>query len=284
MTRLFGVIGYPIGHSLSPAMHAAALRALKLDALYTAIEVPPRFLSPILRALILSGVEGLNVTIPLKESVVQLMDRVDETAQAVGAVNTIVIRDRRAIGCNTDGIGFRRALSELGWRPGPGRTVLLGAGGAARAVAWELAHAARTDLTIANRHVDRAERLAQWLKRRVPRVRVQAVPLRRVALDSVSLLVNATSVGMRASDPLLIDPRALRRGLVVYDLVYHRTTELVQAARRRGCVAASGLSMLLYQGAESLRLWLRRRPPLAPMRAALERALRHTTKGSPELL
>ena len=140
MTRLFAVIGYPIGHSLSPAMHTAAFRALKLDALYTAVEVPPASLAPMLRALILSGVEGVNVTVPLKEPILRLMDRLDASARVTGAVNTVVIRNRRTVGYNTDSTGFARALNELGWRPRRGGcAVVLGAGGSARAVAWELA-------------------------------------------------------------------------------------------------------------------------------------------------
>lgn len=273
MTRIFGVIGHPITHSLSPAMHTAALRALKLDALYGAFDVPPKFLQPMLRALWLSGVEGLNVTVPLKEAVMPLLDRLDPTARAIGAVNTIVRRERHTIGYNTDGIGFRRALAELGWRARPGHAVILGAGGAARAVAWELAQVRGMRLTIANRHVQRARGLTRWLRRQRRGVEVSATPLRAVRLDQAELLVNATTVGMRASDRLLIDPAQLRRGLLVYDLVYHRRTPLVLAARRRGCVAAGGLSMLLYQGAESLRLWLRNTPPVDVMRRALERAL-----------
>ncbi|PIQ84063.1 MAG: shikimate dehydrogenase [Candidatus Omnitrophica bacterium CG11_big_fil_rev_8_21_14_0_20_63_9] len=274
MTRLFGVIGHPITHSLSPAMHAAALRALKLDALYSAFDVPPKFLRPMLKALWLSGVEGLNVTVPLKEAVIPLLDRVDPGARAIGAVNTIVRRGKRTIGYNTDGIGFRRALADLGWRARPGHAVILGAGGAARAVAWELAQVRGMRLTIANRHLERARRLARWLTRQRRGVEVSATTLRAVRLQDAALLVNATTVGMRASDRLPIDPAQLRRGLLVYDLIYHRRTPLVDAACRRGCVAAHGLSMLLYQGAESLRLWLRRAPPIGVMRRALEQAVR----------
>ena len=273
MTRLFGVIGSPISHSLSPAMHTAALQAMRLDALYGAFEVPPRFLKPILRALILAGVEGLNVTVPLKEAVLPLLDRLDPAAKAVGAVNTIVIRNRRTTGYNTDGRGFVLALKELGWWPRPTCTVILGAGGAARAVAWELSRVAGSCLTIANRHVGRAQRLARWLSRHRSRVCVRAIALHEVRLDEADMLVNATIVGMRAADPLLIDPRTLRAGMLVYDLVYHRETALVRAARRRGCVAANGLSMLLYQGAESLRLWLRRPPPVDMMRRTLLKAV-----------
>ena len=274
MTHLFWVIGYPISHSLSPAMHAAAFRALKGDALYTAVEVPPASLKPMLRALILSGVEGLNVTVPLKEPILRLMDRLDASARVTGAVNTVVIRNRRTTGFNTDGAGFSRALQELGWRPRRGGcAVVLGAGGAARAVAWALAGSGIGCVAIANRHPARAKQLAAMLSRRRPRACVCAVPLRGVDVTEADLVVNATTVGMRAGDRPLVDPSNLRRGTFVYDLVYHQQTALVRDARRRGCVAANGLSMLLYQGAESLRLWLRRPPPLGAMRAALERAI-----------
>jgi shikimate dehydrogenase len=273
MTRLFGVIGHPIDHSLSPAMHTAALRAMRCDALYAPFDVPPRFLRPMLRALTLAGVEGLNVTVPLKEAVLPLLDHLDPSATAAGAVNTISIRGRRLTGYNTDGVGFIRALRELGWTPGRVKAVILGAGGAARAVAWELSRRAGSELTIANRHPARAQRLVRWLRARRPGIRVRAAMLREVELRGVELLINATTVGMRPGDRSPVDPSELRRPLLVYDLIYHRPTALVQAARRRGCVASGGLSMLLYQGAESLRLWTGRQPPLDAMRKALEQGL-----------
>ena len=269
MTRLFGVIGHPIAHSLSPVMHRAAFAAMRLDVRYEPFDVPGRWLAPILRGLVLAGVDGLNVTVPLKEQVIPLLDRLDPAARAIGAVNTIVVRGRRTTGYNTDAAGFLLALRELGWRPRPTCAVILGAGGAARAVAWALSRERGSCLTIANRHVARARTLAHWLQRRRPGCRVRAVALPEAAPEGAELLVNATTVGMRASDRPLIDPSALHRGTLVYDLVYHRQTALVQAARRRGCVAANGLSMLLYQGAESLRLWLRRAPPLDAMRRTL---------------
>lgn len=255
-------------------MHNAALRALKLDALYTAVDVPPRYLKPVLRALVLAGVEGFNVTVPLKEAVIPLLDTVAPSARAIGAVNTILVRHRRLTGLNTDGIGFLRALRELGWRPRGTRAVILGAGGAARAAAWELARIPGAQLTIANRHVGRAQALVRWLKRQQPRAHVKAAALKQVKLGEANLLVNATTVGMKAGDPLPVDPRQLHRGLRVLDMVYHRETALVRAARRRGMVAAGGVSMLLYQGAESLRRWVRRAPPLPVMRRALQEGLR----------
>lgn len=259
-------------------MHGAALHALRLDALYAPFQVPRRDLVPILRALILAGVEGLNVTVPLKEAVLPLLDRLDPTAEAIGAVNTIVVQRRRLIGYNTDGVGFAHALRELGWRAHPARAVILGAGGAARAVAWGLARSPGTRLIIANRHLIRARRLAGWLTRRCRGISVRAVPLTAVTLDDAELLVNATTVGMRASDGLPVSLRTLQPGTLVYDLIYHRETALVKAARREGAIAASGVTMLLYQGAESFRLWWHRRPSLEPMRRSLMQAL-HPQRG-----
>ena len=254
-------------------MHTAAFRSARIDAIYTPFDVPRAVIGPILRGLILSGVEGLNVTVPLKEAVIPLMDRLDPVARMTGAVNTIVIRNRRTIGYNTDVAGFESAIRELGLRQHPAKAVVLGAGGAARAVALVLASRAGSELTIANRHIARAKMMARWLRRIRPRVSVRALSLREVALDKVDVLVNATSVGLRKSDRPLIDLETLPREALVYDLIYHRQTPLVRTARRRGCVAANGLSMLLYQGAESFRLWLRHRPPIGAMRRALERAV-----------
>lgn len=278
LTRLFGIVGHPIGHSLSPAMHGAAFQALGVDALYAPFDVPPRFLSPMLRAFVLCGVEGLNVTVPLKESALPLMDRLDPSASVLGAVNTIVIRNRRMTGYNTDPFGLARALRELGWRPRAGRTVvILGAGGAARAAAWVLSAASGIHVIIANRHLARAQALVRWLKSRRPRVSAQAVPLAQVDLHRAALLVNATTVGMRATDRSPVAAEQLHRGLLVYDMIYHRKTALLAAALRRGCVAAGGRSMLLYQGAASLQLWLGRTPPMGAMGRALDQALRHAS-------
>ena len=283
MTRLFGVIGHPIKHSLSPAMHTAALRALRVDGCYGAFEVPRRLLRPMLRALVLAGVEGLNVTVPLKEAVIPWLDRLDPAARAIGAVNTIVIRQRRLTGYNTDAAGFRRALTErLGFVRG-GRVLLLGAGGAARAVAWALAELAPQAIMVANRTPEKGERLIRWLRGRAT-VGCRSVGWRdsalRAAVQGADLVVNATTVGMHPNDGSPINPSWLRRGTRVYDLIYHRDTRLVRGARRRGCVAAGGVSMLLYQGAESLQLWLNRTPPLAVMRRALTKAMSNETASS----
>lgn len=293
-------------------MHTAALRALRVDALYAPFDLPPRYLKPMVEALVLSGVEGFSVTVPHKEAVLPLMDRLDASAKAIGAVNTVVVRGRRLTGYNTDGTGFRRALEELGWRwrrPSrdsardgrpelvegrPQLAIVLGAGGAARAVAWELAQVPGMRLVIGNRTSARAAALARWIASKRRSVRVASAPLAQLPLEAADLLVNATTVGMKAGDRLLADARRLPETALVYDLVYNRRTALLDAARRRGCVASGGLSMLLYQGAEALRLWLHRpfdsaqggvpsgveghrAIPLNVMRAALTRALHSST-------
>jgi shikimate dehydrogenase len=289
MTRIFGVIGCPIAHSLSPMMHAAAFEALGLDAVYTAIETPPRDLAPVLRALSLAGVDGLNVTVPLKERVTRALGRGDVTGSAweMGAVNTLVRRacrqagrGGRLVGYNTDVEGFRRVLSDelrCSWRGK--RAVILGAGGAARAVVAGLGSCGLEAIAVANRTRARAERLARWASGVTSGVTVCAVPCERRLLSDVvrqsDLLVNATSLGLRADDPLPVAASALHRRLVVVDLAYRApTTNLVRAARRRGALAVDGVPMLVYQGAESFRLWWHRPAPIPIMRRAVERALR----------
>lgn len=270
MTRLFGVLGDPVDHSLSPVFHEAAYRALGIDAVYGRFEIPKMLLRRALDGLIRMGGEGFNLTVPLKEAVIPLLDRIDPEARAMGAVNTLVLRRGKCLGFNTDGAGFRQALVELGWRPGPTRAVILGAGGSARAVAWELSRAPGSSIMIANRTPRRAHALARWLRPHRKRSEIRAAALEKLSLDGADVLVNTTTVGMSPRDGLLIDPRALRKGMIVYDLVYHRTTALIEVGRRRGCVAVGGLSMLLYQGAAAFRLWFDLEPPIAAMRRALE--------------
>ncbi len=226
------------------AVLSAAFAALKLDALYTSFDVPPRSLRAIVRGLLACGIDGLSVTIPHKEAIIPLLDRCEVSARALGAVNTVVVRQGRAIGYNTDVVGLQRALTELGWRPGPCEAVILGAGGAARAAAWVLSHSAGTRLTIANRHVVRAQRLAQWLRRHRPRVQVRAQALSTVSVASADVLINATPIGRRAGDPAPVSLAGGSKRLVVYDLVYNRATALVRQAKRMGCVADGGLGML----------------------------------------
>ena len=282
MTRVFGVMGFPISHSLSPVMHNVALQALDLDALYAPFEVPPHHLGKVLWGLHAAGVEGLNITVPHKEHILRYLRRADVTAQAwaLGAVNTLVRRGGRFVAYNTDVEGFRRALAEeLCVDCRNQRVLLLGAGGAARAVGRALVSMRPRAIYVANRTATKTARLVRWLQQCSPSGTIEAVVFDREGLAEllprIELLINATSLGLRASDPLPVDPATIHKRLVVFDLVYRApTTSLVQTARRRGALAVDGLAMLVYQGAESFRLWWRREPPIAVMRRAVEHALR----------
>lgn len=277
--KVFVIFGDPVGHSLSPAMQNAALQAAGIDGVYIpwsvkAVGLPAAFES-------LRGMEnfgGANVTLPHKEHAALLVDDVSAEAASLGAVNTLVARNGRLLGANTDGQGFLRSLQEdAGFMPRGRRAVILGASGAARAIAWSLAEAGISELLILNRTVARAEALAEMVGRRGG---VSATGLghgdAHVAkwVAGSELLVNATSIGLKASDPAPIDPGILRPGMLVYDLIYRpRETALLREAKQRGCRALGGLGMLLFQGALAFELWTGLKPSEQAMRSALIQAL-----------
>jgi shikimate dehydrogenase len=259
-------------------MHEAALRRLGLDARYLAFEIAPDQLRDVLRALRPLGFWGINVTIPYKEAVLRHLDRLDPGAAAIGAVNTVVVGSRGLVGHNTDAPGFLLALREEGSaRVRGARVLLVGAGGAARAVAHASLAGGCRSLVVANRTLARAQALRRSLRRHFPAAEIVAVAaagprFERMAAES-GVLVNATPLGCRPADPLPVPASALRPGQVVVDIVYRpRRTPLLAAARAAGARTVDGLGMLLHQGALALRLWTGREPPLATMRRALSDA------------
>ena len=276
-TRLLGVIGWPVEHSRSPAIHTAALEALGEDATYLAFAVPPVELSIAIEGLRTLGALGANVTIPHKEHVLPLLDDVEDTARAVGAVNTIVRDGIRLVGANTDAEGLTRALTEAGVALDGRRALVLGAGGAARAAVVGLANAGVSEIIVAARRPPRAERLAQEL--RAGRRPVRALDLNdgralSELATNIDLVVQATSATLEgAADPdgfassLPFD--ALPDHAAVVDLVYApRETAVLARARARGLVAVDGLGMLVWQAALALERWLGRPAPIEVMRAA----------------
>jgi len=275
---LLGIIGNPVRASLSPAMQQAALRHLKLDAHYQAFEIAPGHVRTVLRALPLLGFWGINVTIPYKEKVVPLLDEVDAAASAIGAVNTIVVRGGRLLGYNTDAEGFRLAM-EIGGRTDlhGARVLVVGAGGAARAVAFaSLARGCRS-LQIANRSAARSRSLCRALRVNYPAADITAVatgePDWAHRVGAAGVVVNTTPLGGRPDDPLPVPRTALRRGQTVMDIVYSpRRTPLLVAAKAAGAKTVDGLQMLLHQGALAFMLWTGREAPVAVMRRSLERA------------
>jgi shikimate dehydrogenase len=268
------LIGWPVGHSLSPAMQNAAFAAAGLDWTYALWPTPPPELARAVKGLRREGIAGANVTVPHKTAVLRQLDDLSGTARSLGAVNTIVHADGRLIGHNTDVTGFWAALAEAGGLAPGRRAVVLGAGGAARAVCWALlAHEVR--VTVLARKVAAAEELCSMADYGYMDAGRLDTTMLTGALQQAALLVNATPVGMwpQADESPLPPGVALPPGLLVYDLVYRpRRTRLLAQAAAAGCRTLDGLGMLLHQGAAAFELWTGRRAPLAVMRAALDAA------------
>jgi shikimate dehydrogenase len=255
-TRLAGIMGWPVAHSLSPRLHGHWLLRYGIDGAYVPLPVPPERLEQALSALPALGLAGVNLTIPHKEMAVPLMDRLSPTAARIAAVNTVVVEtDGTLSGDNTDGFGFIAALSEseAGWRAAAGPAVLLGAGGAARAVAIALLEAGVPEVRLLNRTSERARALAGELGGSIHAVDWTA---RAAALDGAALLVNTTSLGMRGQPPLVLALDALPRAALVTDVVYTPLiTPLLALAQARGNPVVDGLGMLLHQARPGFRAW-----------------------------
>ena len=274
-TPVYGVFGHPVGHSLSPAMQNAALAHLGLDGIYVAFDVPPDALGDAVRAIRALGLAGVNCTIPHKEAVIPLLDELTEDAARIGAVNTIENRSGLLVGHNTDAGGFLAALRAEGLDPGGLRSVVLGAGGSARAVAAGLAMVGG-EVALANRTVERSQALAEELNRKLGRQAIRAVPdlpgALRAELAGADLLVNTTPVGMgREGEMRSPAPgEALHAGLFVYDLIYNPLeTRLLREARACGARAAGGAGMLAHQGALALEIWTGAAAPVDLMRRVI---------------
>jgi shikimate dehydrogenase len=270
-TRLAGVIGWPVAHSLSPRLHGHWLRRYAIDGVYVPLAVLPEHLEQALRALPILGFAGANLTLPHKEAAALVVDRRSPAAERIDAVNTVVVEpDGTLTGDNTDGYGFIASLIEsgVGWRAEAGPAVLLGAGGAARAVAVALLGAGVREVRLLNRTPDRARALAEALGGPIHVVPWQE---RSAALDGAALLVNTTSLGMANQPPLVLALDALPRTAVVTDIVYTPLiTALLAVARSRGNPVVDGLGMLLHQARPGFRAWFGVDPAVdAELRAAV---------------
>ncbi len=278
-----GLIGYPVAHSRSPQMHNAAFREIGFDAKYALWETPPGTLAERVASMRAPAMLGANVTIPYKEDVVPLLDECDALAGRIGAVNTIVHRNGKLVGYNTDAPGMLRALAECPGSPFDARgkeTVILGTGGAARGAAIALIDAGAKSVCIIGRDKERFEALLRHLlvvssKLQAPQTRIDGALFNTFRANSLlqraDLVVNATPVGLtKNDDPLLIDVNQLPVGSLVMDMVFNAgLTPLLQAAQAHGCFVMHGLSMLLYQGTLAFELWTGRDAPVEVMRNAL---------------
>lgn len=258
-TRVAGVMGWPVRHSLSPRLHRFWFERHGIDGLYVPLPVRPEDLADAFALLPRLGFWGWNVTLPHKEAAFRLVDGHDDAALRMGAVNTVLVQeDGRTRGLNTDGFGFVANLDDAaaGWRELAGPAVLVGTGGAARAVAWALLEAGRRRLLLVNRTPARAEALAGELAKAGAEVGVCAWERRAAALDGAALVVNATSLGMTGQPGLDLSLEALPATAVVSDLVYvPLETDLLRRARARGNRAVDGLGMLLHQAVPGFSWW-----------------------------
>jgi shikimate dehydrogenase len=279
-TRIVGVFGHPIEHTASPAMHNAAFDHLGLNWRYLAFDVHPDDLRGALHGIRDLHFAGVNLTVPHKLLAVKIVDLMDKEAQLLGAVNTVVVDDRQLMGFNTDGYGFKRAVrEEFGMELRGRRVLILGAGGAGRALAVQCAVEGAAAIFVVNRTRSKAVSVVEEIRNLAPRAFAVAMPSESAHiakhLNEVDIVVNATSLGLKPNDPLPLAkfPRKCK-WLRVYDTIYRPAeTRFLAAARKAGAQTANGLSMLLHQGARAFEIWTGRRAPVAVMRRALHKAV-----------
>jgi len=275
MTKRVVLIGHPVAHSLSGAMQQAAFDAAGIDAAYELWDRAPIALPAAIAEVRGDEFLGANVTIPHKERVVPLVDRLTEEAQATGAANTLTREARRLVGHNTDVAGFEVALDRLvGRQKMPRQAVILGAGGGARAVVFGLVRAGFQRIVVFNRHLHRGEALVRHFSRSAAHMELRAMPWHPSIIESeiarTKVLVNATSIGL-SSDESPIPADIIPGDLLVLDLIYSRT-RFLRDAEAAGCTVMDGETMLLHQGAAAFRLWTGQEPPLEVMSEALAAA------------
>jgi len=267
-TEVYGIIGNPVRHSFSPAMHSAAFQSIGRNAVYLPFLSTKDQLAELLKAFELIGLQGFNVTVPFKEAILHHLDEVDQAAKVLGSVNTVLFGPDGWKGYSTDGPGFLRGLTEQGWEPKNKRICLLGAGGSAKAIAWSLASAKVASITLLNRTLDRALELKTMLESYFPQVEF----LLEDQLEEYDLLINSTSLGMQGGCPA--NDELIAKSLRVSDIIYNpRETELLQKAQALGKKTQNGISMLLYQGVEAFEIWTKQPAPVTIMQQSLEESL-----------
>ncbi len=276
LTKIVGLIGYPIDYTLSPDMHNAAFKELNLNFVYLPFRVKSENLQSAIKGLPALNIVGVNVTIPHKELAMKYLDDFSLEASMIGAVNTICVQDGKLFGDNTDGKGFIASLKEeLKVDPTDKKVFILGAGGAARAIGFSLAKLNVKRMTITDIDIPRTERLSADIKHHFHELRVDTVGLKDKEfgrnISDCDILINATPCGMHQDDPLLINPDWVFSTHVVYDIIYNPPqTPLLKMAKERGCLTQNGLGMLIHQGALSFELWTGEKAPVEVMRQAIK--------------
>ena len=274
--KVYGVLGYPVKHSLSPAMHNAAFRALGIRAVYKLFEIRPSQLQDFIFSLKENNIRGFNVTIPYKERILDyLSGQVKAAVRIIVAANTVKVEpDGKLSGLNSDFLGFTRHLTELKLKPK--KIALIGAGGAAKAVCFALAKKGACEIAIYDIDKFKSIALSKRFQDAFPATNfVAAESIEGLDIPKKDLLVNASPVGMNPDYPCLVSSEMLHKRLFVYDLIYNpRRTRLLELAKGQGLAHSNGLGMLLYQAVIPFKEWTGRRAPEGVMRRALERELR----------
>ncbi len=274
-TKFAGLIGHKINYTLSPTMHNAGFNALGLNIVYLAFDIKPEDFGKAIDGLRALGVLGFNITIPYKEQIIPYLNSLSDDAKLIGAVNTVVNDDGKLNGYNTDGIGFLASLNNFGITLSGISVTLIGTGGAGRAVACMLAKAGVGRICLSDKMIERSELLKTEILMKFKGIEVITGSLEHIErwLKDTTLLINATPIGMKSVDPLLVNPDLLRGDMVVYDLIYTPTqTPLLKNAVEKGAKVLNGLEMLVNQGAAAFEIWTGESAPVELMRqAALSR-------------
>lgn len=270
--NIYGLIGYPLSHSLSPLMHNAAFAHLKINAQYKLFPLKEKEIGPFLKSVKRNNIFGLNVTVPYKEKVIPFLDSISYEARLIGAVNTVKVSGTKLLGLNTDGEGFLKHLKEdLEFDPKGKTIVIIGAGGASRAVSIYLSKLNPKLISIYDIDRSKLSALVNHLKANFKDANIKlANSIRELDIEGSDLLINATAVGMKETEPCLIDKKFIHKKMLVYDLIYNpKQTKLLKAAKQKGARISNGLGMLLYQGMIAFEIWTGRKAPKEVMQNAL---------------
>jgi len=271
-TKLLGLIGHPVEHSLSPIMHNEALKDKNLNYIYLAFDVSDENLKYVVDGAKSLGIKGFNVTIPYKVDIMKYLDKIDKEAELIGAVNTVKIENDIAIGYNTDGLGARMSLEEEIGKVEDKNILIIGAGGASRAVAFELAK--NNNITIINRTVEKARALSEEISEKLNKT----ICYNNLNIDikEFDIIIHTTPIGMypNINTQPLIDTKDINENMVVMDLIYNpKETVLLKEAKKQGAKTINGLGMLVYQGAISFEIWTGIKPDVRIMKRALMEVL-----------
>jgi len=271
-TAVYGIIGYPVSHSKSPQFQTAAFNSLNINAVYLPFQVRPEDLKKAVEGIKALSIKGFNVTVPHKEEIIPLLDEISEEVKYIGACNTVININGYLKGYNTDAHGFIQGLKEILPEIHEKKFLIIGAGGASRAVVYGLVKKGVPSIYLANRTPERAERIIQdfsTLNRFIDQI-IHPIGLDEIenALSEIDVIVNTTSVGLKNDDLHLFDYSKIEKRHVVVDIIYKKTP-LLEAAEKKGCLWQDGLPMLLYQGAKAFEIWTEKKPPVEVMRRVL---------------